>query len=291
MDLSIDPQNHPLQRPPNPFTPRSWVLQASIPSPWSPFINAPASRLKKSCQGHKKQMPIRFTLTFQLGRKDRGTNLTPPHVIKKILASALGLALTLTPSLAQNWTEKLNTPLQVALVNPIQIFRQDYDVSGIRLNLIYGKNTNVSGVDLGLVNFTSSKQEGLQVGVFNFVGDELTGGQIGFVNRATAHSSGVQVGFLCNLSQTNLTGYQSGSINLVNGDFHGFQSGELLNVIKGNGVGVQASLFNFAHGNFDGLQIGLINTAQSLRGVQIGLININSSSNYMSFFPFINMAF
>jgi hypothetical protein len=232
-----------------------------------------------------------FTLTFQLQQIDLGRTSTTLHMIKNILASALLLCLAQSHSFAQKWSEQLNTPVQVALANPIQVFTQDYDVSGIRLNLVYGKNANVSGVDLGIVNFTSLKQEGLQAGIFNFVGDELTGGQIGVVNRVTSDSSGFQVGLLCNLSLTNLSGYQRGTINLVNGDFHGLQGGEVLNVIKGDGVGVQAGLFNFAHGNFDGLQIGLINSTSSLKGVQIGLFNINSSSKYASFFPIINMAF
>jgi hypothetical protein len=40
-----------------------------------------------------------------------------------------------------------------------------------------------------------------------------------------------------------------------------------------------------------GFQIGFINIAGTLKGVQIGLININSGSDTLGFMPFFNMAF
>jgi len=44
-------------------------------------------------------------------------------------------------------------PIQLALWEPIQLFKSDTSVSGIRLNLIYGINQDVLGIDLGLVNY------------------------------------------------------------------------------------------------------------------------------------------
>ena len=45
-----------------------------------------------------------------------------------------------------------NNPFQIALVTPVQLVPEDDSVSGIRLNLIYGRNTTITGLDLGLIN-------------------------------------------------------------------------------------------------------------------------------------------
>ncbi|MGB2768214.1 MAG: hypothetical protein WBC88_00615, partial [Candidatus Zixiibacteriota bacterium] len=49
-----------------------------------------------------------------------------------------------------------NRPIQLALVTPIQIFPEDNSITGVRLNLLYGRNVSVSGLDLGLVNHTTT---------------------------------------------------------------------------------------------------------------------------------------
>lgn len=54
-------------------------------------------------------------------------------------------------------------PIQLSLVTPIQIFSEDYGITGVRLNLLYGRNATVTGLDLGLVNHTTTGQsKGLQ---------------------------------------------------------------------------------------------------------------------------------
>ena len=56
-------------------------------------------------------------------------------------------------------------PIQLALVNPIQIFDEQTSIAGLRFSLLYGKNTSVSGVDLGFVNFTTSgTSQGIELG-------------------------------------------------------------------------------------------------------------------------------
>ena len=67
--------------------------------------------------------------------------------------------VTSTPVLAKN------RPIQLALVTPIQIFPESDSITGIRLNLLYGRNASVTGLDVGLVNHTSTgKFKGLQYG-------------------------------------------------------------------------------------------------------------------------------
>lgn len=117
-------------------------------------------------------------------------------------------------------------PINVALVNPIQIFPEDNTIQGIRLNFIYGKNVSMVGFDWGLAN---------HVGTGGF-----TGLQWGAVNICDGICKGVQLG-LVNYDQKNVEGFQWGWYN--RGDYvNGFQLG----------------LVNSAE-TMKGLQIGIIN--------------------------------
>ena len=53
-------------------------------------------------------------------------------------------------------------PIQLSLVSPVQMFKSNTAIAGIRLNLIYGKNVSVTGLDWGLVNNTTS---GISTGI------------------------------------------------------------------------------------------------------------------------------
>ncbi len=117
-------------------------------------------------------------------------------------------------------------PINVALVNPIQIFPEDNAIQGIRLNFIYGKNVSMTGFDWGLAN---------HVGTGGF-----TGLQWGAVNICDGNAGGAQLG-LVNFDQKNVEGFQWGLYN--QGDYvNGFQLG----------------LVNSAQ-TMKGLQIGLLN--------------------------------
>ncbi len=134
----------------------------------------------------------------------------------------LALILLVQPTMAQQ------KPIQLALVTPIQIVPDNYGISGVRLSLLYGRNTNVSGIDLGLVNHcTSGRSEGLQWGLVGLVDADFTGFQAaganitqknfegfqwGFVNYA-GHCSGFQLGFV-NYAMT-MKGLQIGLVNII----------------------------------------------------------------------------
>jgi hypothetical protein len=76
-----------------------------------------------------------------------------------------------------------NRPIQVALVTPIQIFPEEDSISGIRLNLIYGRNGSVMGLDLGLVNHTTTGiSKGVQFGFIGLVDSDFIGWQDNSVN-------------------------------------------------------------------------------------------------------------
>lgn len=88
-------------------------------------------------------------------------------------------------------------PIQLALFNPIQIFPEETPITGVRLSLIYGRNSRVTGLDWGLISHTTS---GL--------------------------SKGAQFG-LVGLADADFMGWQNSTVNITKGNFEGF-NGELL---------------------------------------------------------------
>ncbi|MEE9553305.1 MAG: hypothetical protein V3W18_03315 [candidate division Zixibacteria bacterium] len=132
----------------------------------------------------------------------------------------LTFGLISAPAIAQD------KPFQLALFNPVQIVPEGEAISGIRLSLLYGKNTTVSGLDWGLVNHTTK-------GV----------------------SKGVQFG-LVGYAEADFVGWQDCWVNVTKGNFEGMQWGV---VNHANYVhGLQLGLVNHAV-TMKGLQIGLIN--------------------------------
>ena len=119
-----------------------------------------------------------------------------------------------------------NRPIQLSLFTPVQIFPEDNPISGVRLNLIYGRSTYVTGLDWGLVNHTTSGM-----------------------------SKGVQFG-LVGLVDSDFTGWQNNSVNVTRGNFEGFQWGVVNYANHANGF--QLGLVNYAV-SMKGLQIGLVN--------------------------------
>jgi hypothetical protein len=117
-------------------------------------------------------------------------------------------------------------PVQLSLVTPIQIFSEDYRITGLRINLLYGRNASVSGLDIGLVNHTT-----------------------------TGESVGLQYG-LVGVNDSDFLGWQDCVVNITGGNFEGFQYG-LVNYAH-HMSGFQLGLVNYAR-TAKGLQIGLVN--------------------------------
>lgn len=145
-------------------------------------------------------------------------------------------------------------PIQLSLLNPVQIFHEDDAIRGVRLSLLYGKNTNVSGLDVGLVSHSTRDFRGVQFGAVGY-------------------------------SEGDFSGWQSTAVNIVEGSFVGLQDGIFSSAE--NGRGVQFSGVNRA-GNFRGLQIAVVNYARRLNGVQIGLVNIIREDGMFPVFPIVN---
>lgn len=149
-------------------------------------------------------------------------------------------------------------PVQLSLLTPVQIFPERDAITGVRINLLYGRNAWVHGLDIGLVNHTTS-----------------------------GTSKGVQYG-LVNLTRTNLTGWQYGAVNLVEGKFEGFQQG----IYNGSEAasGFQLGFVNTAQ-SFKGFQLGIVNYARQMNGLQIGLVNIITRDGAFPVFPIVNWSF
>ncbi len=151
-------------------------------------------------------------------------------------------------------------PFQVSLLGPgLQLHPPETDITGFRLNLIYGKNRDVTGLDVGLLNHVTGDMRGLQHGVVGNVRGDVAGWQNNLVNLVEGELRGVQTG-------------------LVNG-------GE-------DGAGAQLGLVNYA-GELRGFQgvFALVNYAEELEGVQIGLVNIIRSKEVLPVLPFVNWNF
>jgi hypothetical protein len=124
---------------------------------------------------------------------------------------------------------------------------------------IVPENESVSGIRLNLI-YTKNVN--------------VTGLDWGLVNKTTGKQLGVQWGF----------------VNLTDGGFTGWQSG-VVNVTNGGSVGLQTGWVNYHMGHFNGLQFSIVNYSATLKGLQLGLINIIGSGGFLPVFPIFNFNF
>lgn len=115
----------------------------------------------------------------------------------------------------------------------------------------------------------------------------ITGVDLGLWGRAY-YFEGFQVNILRNDVRDWLSGFQVGIYNTIgSGDLLGLQVG-LWN--EANSMqGVQAGLVNIS-GETEGFQIGIVNRCDTMHGYQFGLINIIREAE-LRFFPIVNIGF
>ncbi len=148
----------------------------------------------------------------------------------------------------------------------------------------------------GFGNMVGGKLYGIQAaGFFNLNAGETEAVQLaGFANTNLANTKGVQVAGFANTTLgdmygvqvagfTNYTGGKAQGVqvagfgNVQLGDYKGSQFAGFTNVATKKITGLQvAAFYNYGH-KVQGTQIGLINYADSLGGVPIGLISIVKS--------------
>jgi len=102
----------------------------------------------------------------------------------------------------------------------------------------------------------------------------VTGFDWGLVNVTTGKELGVQWGGV-NITEGGCTGWQAGFVNVSHGDF----------------VGLQTSWVNYHGGYFNGLQFSIVNYTETLKGLQLGLINIIGKGGFLPVFPIFNFDF
>jgi hypothetical protein len=147
--------------------------------------------------------------------------------------------------------------VQFSLWGKYQLYNADTSITMFRLNTVYGFNKDVSGLDLGGFGRVSGKFTGWQNNIVNVVNGDLRGLQIGIYNES-GDSKALQVGILNTSKKT---------------------------------VGWQIGIINHAS-DINGMQFGLLyNTADALKGLQIGLLNMNWSGKPITFLPIVNFAF
>lgn len=195
-------------------------------------------------------------------------------------------------------------PVQVSIWKPVQLFPEAWDVYGVRLVGVYGKNHGVYGLDIGGW-CTSRDFRGIGLGIFGNYHDpedldndvskgilitpmlnwsergKSCGLWIAQINRAHDFK-GVQISVSpapivsINACNGNMTGVQFAlGGNAVAGEMTGLQFAPFLNFTEAQqATGMQIAAFNMS-GDFKGVQLGVLGNmcVGDFSGVQIGLIN------------------
>lgn len=182
-----------------------------------------------------------------------------------------------TPSFAAT------SPLAFGIVPPVQFPPDDFNITGARFSLLWGRHRDVYGLDIGaLGNITEQRFVGLGLsGGFNYtqgqttiLGAQIAGGANINTNKTNVYGVQVALGFNSNTATSSVTGLQLALANLSS---------------HTHIYGIQAGIYNHAQAVY-GLQIGLVNVASSLHGVQIGLINFHHKGIF-AVSPILNIGF
>lgn len=148
--------------------------------------------------------------------------------------------------------------------------------AGIHNNVL----DTMTGVQLaGISNLTRRAVTGIQAGgIYNLSGERLTGVQLsGLINNAIDTVVGVQAAGIVNMTVKKITGGQlAGVVNTSVKGVEGIQAAGIINAAIKDVTGAQVSgMVNFTAGTVNGLQAtSLLNYATKVKGVQIGLVNI-----------------
>ena len=152
------------------------------------------------------------------------------------------------------------TVFQYSIFSPIQLFPENYDVYGLRINALYGENRSMYGVDLGMYSALSKDMYGFQIA--------------GVACSRDGEAFGVSVASIANMSIGDDAGLSvAGFMNLASGEFSGLQIAAVCRAQK-----------------FNGVQIGVFNHCDDFKGFQFGLVNICRNQS-LPFTVFLNFRF
>ncbi len=144
---------------------------------------------------------------------------------------------------------------------------------------------SMQGVQIsGVSNIVRGKMYGIQIsGINNLVTEGGRGIQIsGINNLMRGKISGIQLAGVGNTSVGQVAGFQfAGIFNTSFKKFDGAQFSGAFNFVSRSARGVQiAGASNMVFGSFSGIQISPINLADTVRGFQIGVINLARKYEY-----------
>ena len=235
--------------------------------------------------------------------------------MKKLIAVAFLVVSSYVVSAGTTWC-------QLSFYSPgdLMLPWERSNVYGLRLDFPYGNNAGeLVGADLGFVSVLGDGMTGFQFTGFNLIDlASVKGFQFGAIANRARDFHGVQISGVVNWNEDESAGVQIGTIN-YGGEFTGFQIGGVSWMIGSfSGVsfdamlttrsnftgwsvagfnyglrdvsGAQMGAINVSAETSTGLQLGAINFAKHHEGLQLGLININSSG-FLPCFPIVNFNF
>ncbi|GAB5539508.1 MAG: hypothetical protein Salg2KO_16110 [Salibacteraceae bacterium] len=156
---------------------------------------------------------------------------------------------------------------------------------------------SVSGAQLaGFTNVLLDTIYGVQAsGFLNVLKGTCYGAQLGgFANFATRNSNGIQASGFMNVTKDTVFKVQIAGFGNAAGVLEGGQAAGFFNHVNGTVSGIQAAGFANSASDVRGLQIagfanagkdvnfqvsGFVNAAKTVSGLQLGIVNLNDSSN------------
>ena len=168
------------------------------------------------------------------------------------------------------------SPFAIGLDARFEAPGEDWDVSLLRLGLVYTTHRDVSGIDVNLLlGYASGDEAALQVGLFNVVEGGFDGFRAGLCNVAGHGSRGVLVAGFFNVDGgvASVAGDGTAGAAAATDLCAGLQIAGFGNRSR-RFAGLQIAGFVNRTDDLDGLQIGLVNVSDGLDGVQVGLVNV-----------------
>ena len=105
------------------------------------------------------------------------------------------------------------TPAMLALVTPVQVPDQDFDVGGLRLNFLYGTCCNFDGLDFGVVGVSQNHANGWLANIVSVAHGDGLGLNTGGVNYFSGDFKGLQIGVINTANK--MQGIQIGVVNII----------------------------------------------------------------------------
>jgi hypothetical protein len=141
---------------------------------------------------------------------------------------------------------------------------------------------------------TFAQEKPVQLSLFNPVqivkeDQSVKGFRFNLIYGKNAAMTGLDIG-LVNMSTSLQKGVQWGGVSMTYGGFVGWQN-NFASISKGDFTGLQTGTINYHEGHFHGLQVAIVNYANTMNGIQLGLINIIKQGGFLPFFPIFNFSF